>query len=246
MSFANSFIEIEEILKSMKKGIQRLYSEVAKTYELVNHLLTFGLDIIWRKKAAREASRKGGSYWLDVCSGTGEMALNLSRLADKKVQIVTADFSFPMLDKGREKRNIPRISPVLADAMHLPFPDGTFDLVTISFATRNINPNRDMLLVHLKEFQRVLKPKGYFINLETSQPSSKILKKLFHFYIKLAVKPLGYLISGSKAGYRYLSFTIPRFYGGEEFSSIIRKAGFSRVTHEPLFFGAAAIHSAQK
>jgi len=246
MSFSHSFIEKTESLKSMKKGIQRLYSEVARTYEFVNHVLTFGLDISWRRKTAREASRKGGSYWLDVCSGTGEMALNLSRLADKKVKIVTADFSFPMLEKGREKRKIPSISPVLADAMCLPFPDGTFDLVTISFATRNINPNREILLVHLKEFQRVLKPGGLFINLETSQPSSRILRKLFHFYIKLAVKPLGYLISGSKVAYRYLSFTIPRFYGPEEFSSIIREAGFSRTTHRPLFFGAAAIHSAQK
>ena len=246
MSFAECVIENAEGLTEMKKGIQRLYSEVANTYELVNHLLTFGLDIIWRRKAAREASRKGGSYWLDVCSGTGEMALNLSRLADNKVRIVTADFSIPMLERGREKRKIPNLSPVLADAMHLPFPDGVFDLVTISFATRNINPNREILLAYLKEFQRVLKPGGYFINLETSQPSSKILQKLFHFYIKLAVKPLGYWISGSKAGYRYLSFTIPRFYGPEEFSTIIREAGFSRVTHRPLFLGAAAVHNAQK
>lgn len=245
MSFARCVIENAEG-KLVKKGIQRLYSEVAKTYEFVNHVLTFGLDIVWRRKAAREASRKGGSYWLDVCSGTGEMALNLSRLADKNVKIVTADFSFPMLEKGREKRKIRSISPVLADAMCLPFPDGTFDLVTISFATRNINPNRDILLAHLKEFQRVLKPGGHFVNLETSQPSSRILQKLFHFYIKLAVKPLGYLISGSKAAYRYLSFTIPRFYGPEEFSSIIREAGFSRITHRPLFFGAAAVHNAQK
>lgn len=230
----------------MKKGIQRLYSEVAKTYELVNHLLTFGLDITWRRKAAREASRKGGSHWLDVCSGTGEMALNLSRLADKKVKIVTADFSIPMLERGREKRKIPRLSPVITDAMHLPFPDCTFDLVTISFATRNINPNREILLAYLKEFLRVLRPGGHFINLETSQPSSRIVQKFFHFYIKLAVKPLGYLISGSKAAYSYLSFTIPRFYGPEEFSSLIRKAGFYRVTHRRLFFGAAAIHNAQK
>lgn len=219
---------------------------MARTYELVNHVLTFGLDIIWRRKAAREASGKGGDHWLDVCSGTGEMALNLSRLADKKVKIISVDFSVPMLERGREKRKISNLFPVLADAMRLPFPDGTFDLVTISFATRNINPNKDILTAHLKEFQRILKPGGHFINLETSQPSARILQKLFHFYIKLAVKPLGYFISGSKAAYRYLSFTIPRFYGPEEFSSIIREAGFSRVSHQLLFLGAAAIHSAQK
>jgi demethylmenaquinone methyltransferase/2-methoxy-6-polyprenyl-1,4-benzoquinol methylase len=230
----------------VRKGIQRLFCDVAKTYELVNHVLTFGLDIIWRRKAAREASKKGGSYWLDVCSGTGEMALNLSRMADESVKIISVDFCHPMLERGREKRNIPNLSPVMADATSLPFPDETFDIVTISFATRNINPNKDILTAHLREFYRILKPGGYFINLETSQPSSKKLQKLFHFYIKLAVKPLGYFISGSKAGYSYLSSTIPRFYNPEEFSSIIQESGFSRVTHRRLFFGIAAIHSAKK
>ncbi len=230
----------------MRKGIQRIFSDVVKTYEIVNHILTFGLDIIWRKKAARLASRKGGTHWLDVCSGTGEMALNLSRLADKTVRIVSVDFCPPMLKRGKEKRNIPNLSPVLADAACLPFPDETFDIVTISFATRNINPKREVLIDHLEEFYRVLKPGGSFINLETSQPSAKIIQTLFHLYIKLTVKPLGYLISGSKAGYTYLSSTIPRFYPSEEFSSIIREAGFSQVSQRPLFFGVAAIHSAQK
>jgi len=174
------------------------------------------------------------------------MALNLSRLANRGVKIVSVDFCPPMLKRGREKRNILNLSPVLADAMSLPFPDETFDLITISFATRNINPNTDILIDHLKEFCRVLKPGGYFINLETSQPSVKIIQKLFYLYIKLAVKPLGSLISGSKAGYTYLSSTIPRFYHPEEFSSIIHEAGFPRVTHQPLFFGIAAIHDAQK
>jgi demethylmenaquinone methyltransferase/2-methoxy-6-polyprenyl-1,4-benzoquinol methylase len=230
----------------MRKGIQRIFSDVVKTYELVNHVLTFGLDIIWRRKAARLASKKGGSHWLDVCSGTGEMALNLSRLANKKVKIVSVDFCTPMLERGKEKRNISNLSPVLADALCLPFPDETFDILTISFATRNINPRRDVLIDHLEEFCRVLKRGGFFINLETSQPSVKMIQALFHLYIKLTVKPLGYLISGSKAGYTYLSSTIPRFYPPEEFSSIIQEAGFAQVTHRPLFFGVAAIHFAQK
>lgn len=230
----------------MKKGIQKLYSDVARTYELVNHVLTFGLDRVWRSKAARVASRKGGTHWLDVCSGTGEMALNLSRLAHKNGKIISVDFSSPMLARGREKRYIPNLSPVIAEASFLPFPDNTFDLVTISFATRNINPNKNVLCNHLQEFLRVLKPGGYFVNLETSQPSSRIVKHLFHLYIKLAVKPLGYLLSGSRAAYSYLASTIPRFYDPQELSSIIKEAGFSRITHQSLFFGAAAIHSAQK
>ncbi|MGD8536493.1 MAG: class I SAM-dependent methyltransferase, partial [Candidatus Aminicenantes bacterium] len=89
----------------VRKGIQRIFSDVVKTYELVNHVLTLGLDIVWRRKAARLASKKGGSRWLDVCSGTGEMALNLSRQADKRVKIVSVDFCTPMLERGKEKRN---------------------------------------------------------------------------------------------------------------------------------------------
>lgn len=230
----------------MRRGIQKLFSEVAETYELVNHVLTFGLDILWRKKAAREAVKAKGFLWLDVCSGTGEMALNLYRLADEKVKIVSVDFCHRMLAKALEKRHIPNLSFVLGEAICLPFPDMTFDLVTISFATRNINPNKGILNAHLREFYRVLKPGGHFVNLETSQPSVKIIQKLFHFYIKVAVKPLGFLLSGSRAGYSYLAFTIPRFFAAEEFSSMLSKTGFARVTYRSLFLGVAAIHIAVK
>lgn len=230
----------------MRKGIHKIFSEVAESYQLVNHVLTFGLDILWRKKAAREAVKASGSFWLDVCSGTGEMALNLSRLAEKGVKIVTVDFCQPMLAKTSEKKETSNISSVLAEARYLPFPDETLDLITISFATRNINPSRDRLKTHLKEFYRVLKPGGRFVNLETSQPSSKIIQRLFHLYVKVAVKPIGFLISGSKAGYSYLAFTIPRFLPPEEFSSMLHKAGFVRVTHCSLFLGVSAIHTAVK
>jgi len=230
----------------MRKGVQRLFSEVAKTYEFVNHVLTFGMDMVWRSKAAREAIKAGGNLWLDVCSGTGEMALNLSRLSDETVRIISVDFSDSMLTRGLKSRTIPQLRWVMADAVHLPFSDDSFDLVTISFATRNININREILVAHFKEFRRVLKPEGCFINLETSQPSKKIIQKLFHVYIKLAVKPLGYIISGSKAGYAYLSHTIPRFYSAKELTSLLLESGFKKVDHRLLFLGVSAIHTAWK
>jgi demethylmenaquinone methyltransferase/2-methoxy-6-polyprenyl-1,4-benzoquinol methylase len=234
----------------MRKGVQKIFSEVADTYELVNHVLTFGFDILWRREAARKAAREtakaNDSFWLDICSGTGEMAMNLYRLAEEKVKIISVDFCYPMMARALKKKNVPDLSFVLAEASRLPFPDKTFDLVTISFATRNINPKREVLISHLKEFNRVLKSGGHFVNLETSQPSLKIIKKLFHAYIKLAVKPLGFLLSGSKAGYSYLAFTIPRFFSAQEFSSLLYEAGFIQVTHRPLFFGVSAIHTALK
>lgn len=231
---------------TIRKGVQKIYTEVAKTYELLNHVLTLGLDIHWRKKAARIATQKGGTLWLDVCSGTGEMAQNLSVLSREGVKIFAVDFSFPMLKKAKEKRDAPNLFPVIAEAGVLPFPDESFELLTISFATRNLNPRKEILESYMEEFSRILKPGGYFVNLETSQPSSKMIRQFFHFYVNRIVKPLGWILSGSKAGYSYLSFTIPRFYAPDEFAQILRQSGFSQVEYRRLMFGISAIHVAKK
>ena len=230
----------------VRKGVQKIYTEVARTYELVNHVLTLGLDILWRKKTARAAAQMGGTVWLDVCSGTGEMARYLSTLSDEGVNIFAVDFSFPMLKKVRETGNAPNLNPVIAEAGVLPFADASLDLVTISFAARNLNPRTEILESYLEEFNRVLKPGGHFVNLETSQPSVKIIRKLFHFYVRRIVKPLGWILSGSKAGYSYLSFTIPRFYAPDEFARILRQSGFSDVGFRRFLLGIAAMHVAKK
>ena len=230
----------------MIKGVRKIYSEVADSYELVNHVLTLGLDISWRKKAARLAARTDGRYWLDVCSGTGEMAQSLSRHAEDGVKITSVDFSPPMLSKAQKKKNQADILLVEAEARRLPFPEESFDLVTISFATRNISSSKDYLTSHLREFLRVLRPGGRFVNLETSQPPSSVVRKLFHMYVKTFVKPVGSLISGTKTGYAYLSRTIPGFYDPEELSDLMRAAGFETVTYQRLLFGVAAIHRGVK
>ncbi len=230
----------------MNKGIQRIFSEVPHTYELVNHVLTFGLDILWRRKAAKIGAVGGGGRWLDVCSGTGETAVYLRRLAKGKTMVVAADFCIAMIRKATEKPEANRIMFTLADASALSFRDGTFDLITISFATRNININRDILIKCLAEFYRILKPGGIFVNLETSQPPSSLIRRLFHLYARLVVRWLGYIISGSRAGYRYLSHTMPRFYSADEFANIIRQAGFTRVSFQHTVFGLVAIHKAVK
>ena len=117
-----------------------------------------------------------------------------------------------MLSQAVKKPEYSRISFCVSDAGSLPFADNTFDVITIAFATRNLNNSgQDVLIKRFGEFRRVLKPGGRFINLETSQPKSVLLKKLIHFYIWLMVKPIGYLISGSKTAYAYLARSIPRF-----------------------------------
>lgn len=229
----------------MKKGVQKIYREVALTYEKINHILTLGMDILWRKKAAAAAAAAGGRLWLDICSGTGELVRYLAG-KNGHTNIVCADFSSDMLSISRSRNQSPRIHFVLCDAEHLAFSEGSFDLVTISFATRNIDSNRARLLSHLREFHRALRPGGRFINLETSQPGFPVLKALFHTYIRLTVRPIGTWISGSRAGYSYLARTIPRFYSASELTELLYEAGFSRVEVKKYLFGIAALHTAFK
>jgi len=205
-----------------------------------------GFDILWRKKAVNIAIRQGGTHWLDVCTGTGETVNYLARNSSSSINIYAADFSLPMLTEARKKPCGDRIQFALSDINLLPFPDNTFDLITISFATRNINTSRKSLENAFREFHRVLKPGGKFINLETSQPKNPVIRWLFHLFIKIFVKPVGSLISGSKSGYTYLSQTIPRFYHAEELATILESAGFKTVTFQRLLLGAAAIHQAFK
>ena len=230
----------------MSKSLRKIYFEIWRTYEFVNHAMTWGMDILWRRKAAGMATAQGGSRWIDVCSGTGEMAAYLSRKADHSTTLVAADFSLTMLRQATTKPEANRVAFILADAKHLPFPDDTFDLVTTSYATRNMNVSRTILVQSFAEFHRILRPGGRFVSLETSQPPSKPIRKLFHLYVRLTVTPLGYMISGSRSAYAYLSHTIPRFYAADDLASILQEAGFTTVSFQRLMLGAAAIHKASK
>lgn len=230
----------------MNKGVQKIFSDVSQTYDITNHVLTWGLDIPWRRQAAKLATADGGTRWMDICSGTGDTAVHLRRLAKKKAMVIAADFCVPMLRKAMQKPGADQIVFTNADASALPFRDETFDLIAISFATRNINVTRDNLIQCFREFYRVLRPGGRFVNLETSQPRSALIRKIFHLYVRIIVKPLGYVISGSKRGYTYLSHTIPRFYEADQLVDIIRQAGFERVEFRPMMFGIVAIHKAIK
>jgi len=226
--------------------VRRIFAEVPATYELINHILTFGLDILWRRRAARLAAAGGGDRWADVCTGTGETAIYLSRLAPAGTKIYAIDFSLPMLAQARGKAQAERLSILAADVSALPFPDESFDLLTISFATRNINLSKDVLVRTFAEFRRVLKPGGRFVNLETSQPPLAPVRFCFRLHVKLFVKLTGSLISGSRSAYAYLAETIPRFYGAEELADLMRQAGFGTVTFKRHLFGAAAVHEALK
>jgi len=227
-------------------AVQSMFAEVPATYEFVNHILTLGLDVLWRRRAARIAAKAGGTQWVDMCTGTGETAVYLSRLAPQGTKIYGIDFSDAMMEKARTKPQAAGISFVQADIKALPFDDASFDLITMSFATRNINLSKNILVRSFAEYYRVLKPGGRFVNLETSRPPSALVRKCFDLYVKLFVERLGRRISGARTAYAYLAGTIPRFYGAEDLAAIMREAGFERVTFQRLMFGAAAVHQAVK
>jgi demethylmenaquinone methyltransferase/2-methoxy-6-polyprenyl-1,4-benzoquinol methylase len=227
-------------------SIERMFSEVPATYELVNHVLTLGFDIVWRRRAAKIAATADGGQWADMCTGTGEMAARLSRLAPEGTKIYGIDFSEPMLEQARRKPEATHINFITSDIKALDFPDESFDLVTMSFATRNINLSKDILVQSFGEFYRVLKPGGRFVNLETSRPSFWLVRKCFHLYVRLFVKSIGSRISGSRDAYTYLATTIPRFYSAQELADVMLQAGFEKVTFQQYMFGAAAIHQAMK
>lgn len=230
----------------MVRGIKGIFNDISNNYELINHILTFGFDIIWRKKTARLAASCSGERCLDVCTGTGEMAIMIARLSGEKTSVFASDFSESMLRIAREKPESESVKFVIADSDNLPFPDNFFNCITASFAARNLNTSKNHMLKSLREFYRVLKPGGRFINLETSQPDSKLLKYLFHLYIRNFIKPFGQIISGSESAYTYLSHSITRFYSAEELLDIILEAGFKDATAKRLLIGIAAIHIAVK
>jgi demethylmenaquinone methyltransferase/2-methoxy-6-polyprenyl-1,4-benzoquinol methylase len=228
----------------MRTGLKRVYAEIHGRYESANHILTIGLDVIWRRRAASLAERCSGGRWIDLCTGTGEMAVLLERAADSDCRVHAVDFSMPMLEEARSKREAGGICFTLSGIDDLPFPDACFDLATISFATRNIDRGGETLVNAFREIRRIIRPGGCLINLETSQPRNPIVRALFHSYVRLLVRPVGGAVAGSDEGFAYLSRSILGFHSPQRLSGILLEAGFSEVDWESLFFGAAAIHTA--
>jgi demethylmenaquinone methyltransferase/2-methoxy-6-polyprenyl-1,4-benzoquinol methylase len=246
--------------ESQGKFLRTVYSRIAEKYELTNHVMTFGLDVIWRKAAAKMAVNaacamhsggdQGAESWLDTCTGTGEMAAYLRRLADKdaraNVKLFGLDFSKEMLDEATKKPGCDRISLCCGDMDDLPFPDETFSLVTMAFATRNNNPDRETLVHRFSEIHRILEPGGIFVNVETSQPSSSLLIRLRNLFVKIYIPWTAAALTGDKKGYSYLAESIPRFYGADELAIVLKESGFVDVEPTKLMFGVAAAHRAWK
>ncbi len=227
-----------------------MFTAVPPRYDLVNYAITWGMDKRWRRKAAAECLSLRPQKVLDLGCGTGDLAVELARQAEPNVEITGVDYSQPMLGlaAGKAQRLAPgrEISFVYGEAAGLPFPDGYFGCVGISFAFRNLTYKNPLLPEHLAEVLRVLKAGGRFVIVETSQPRARLIRELYHLYMRWFVYPLGARLSGNKGAYHYLAESAARFYTPEELRAVLLTAGFSRVVYRPLLFGAVAIHTAVK
>jgi demethylmenaquinone methyltransferase/2-methoxy-6-polyprenyl-1,4-benzoquinol methylase len=227
-----------------------MFSSVPPKYDLVNSVITLNMDKRWRRLAARECLSSKPKAILDLCCGTGDLAITISRLADYGPDINGLDFTHAMLDIAENKagglEGTKKIRFFQGDASKMPFPDAYFDCIGISFGFRNLTYKNPLIKEHLAEILRVLKPGGKFVIVESSQPRSKLMRKLFRVYLLQFVKTAGILLSGNKGAYRYLAESAAGFFSSEELVELLIKSGFKTVSYRPLFFGAAGIHAAIK
>jgi len=227
-----------------------MFAAVPPHYDLVNRIITWSLDKRWRRQAARECLTSRPRKVLDLCCGTGDLAINLASLADSNVELIGIDYSQPMLEIATKKAELlarrRNISFTCGDAANLPFPDGYFDCVGISFAFRNLTYKNPLIRCHIAEVLRVLSAGGRFVIVESSQPRAKLIRKLYHLYLRWLVSRVGYLLSGNKGAYYYLAESAARFYTPEELKEMLTTVGFRQVSFRPLFLGAIGIHTAVK
>jgi demethylmenaquinone methyltransferase/2-methoxy-6-polyprenyl-1,4-benzoquinol methylase len=226
-----------------------MFTDIPPRYDLINQLITWGMDKKWRQKAAKSCLAFRPQKVLDLCCGTGDLAINIANLADYPVEIHGMDYSQPMLEIARSKASVllaKNINFVSGEASKIPFADEFFDCVGISFAFRNLTYKNPLAASHLAEIVRVLKKDGHCIIAESSQPANGFIRALYHFYMRQYVARIGGWLSGNKAAYRYLGDSSSNFYSPAELSQLLIKNGLQKADYQPLFFGAAGIYSAQK
>jgi demethylmenaquinone methyltransferase/2-methoxy-6-polyprenyl-1,4-benzoquinol methylase len=230
----------EPVDKSGTK-VRGMFAEIAPRYDLVNRLLSGGIDVWWRHVTVRRAPPPAAGAILDVCTGTGDLALAYAAKAGPRVRIVASDFCRPMLDRGVEKSRqtgLP-VEWVEADAMELPFPTASFDLVTVAFGLRNIADTAR----GLGEMARVCRPGGTLGILEFSLPRNRLIRNGYLWYFRRVLPFLGNAVARNRSdAYTYLNKSVEEFPAGEALATLVRAAGFDRVEIVPLTFGIATLY----
>lgn len=240
---------MESSEKNTFRPLQKMFMSVPPKYDLINRILTLRFDESWRKKATKQLLGNNPSRLLDLCTGTGDLALRLKKNASPETEIYALDFSKPMLELARQKAANRQISGVdfrFGDAADMPYESGFFDGVGIAYAFRNLTYKNPDTTTFLAEILRVLRPGGQFVAVETSQPENPVMRKLYHAQMKYITAPVGGLLSGQKEAYKYLSDSASDFYAPEEMKKILLKAGFSKVNYRQLLGGVAALWVCEK
>lgn len=224
--------------------VHRLFSQVAPTYDLLNRTLSMGQDQMWRRVAAREARLSPGDSALDVATGTGDLARELLRYTGAEGRVVGSDFCKPMLDLGVKRNRELRapIEMVEADALDLPFPDNTFDAVTIAFGTRNVAD----LPKCFREMTRVAKPGGRVVCLELARPTWPPFRALYFAYFNRILPTAARFVHPEKRNYAYLPASLAAFVNRAELADIMRAAGLENIRIVNLTGGIVAIHVGTK
>jgi demethylmenaquinone methyltransferase/2-methoxy-6-polyprenyl-1,4-benzoquinol methylase len=231
------------------RPLERMFNEVPGRYDLLNRIITWGQDERWRKHAAKECLSGNPAAILDLCTGTGDLALQIAKRCNGSVHIHALDYSEPMLAVARRKADkdgIGRIQFKQGDAAAMPYESGSLDSVGIAFAFRNLtykNPDREKFLA---EVLRVLKDQGSFVIVESSQPSNRVYQIFFRIYLRVFVAGLGGWISGHRGAYRYLAASARNFYTPKEVLDMLLKAGFRKVSHRSFMGGVAGLTIASK
>ena len=230
--------------KGKKEQVAMMFDNISANYDGLNRVISFGIDISWRKKVVQLVSKNNPKQILDIATGTGDLAIMMSQLNPDK--IIGLDISAGMLDVGKRKiANVnlsDKIDMVVGDSENMPFNDNTFDAITVSFGVRNF-ANLDKGLTEIK---RVLKPGGTFVILETSNPTKFPFKQGYKFYTTYILPFIGKIFSRDKAAYSYLCESANIFPFGEAFNNILQKNGFINTEYRPVTFGVATIYSATK
>ena len=226
--------------------IRRLFAEISPRYDLLNHLLSANRDRSWRRRVVAELSLPPGGRVLDICTGTGDLALEIA--ARVQGRVIGTDFTPEMVRRGEEKRRRRRtrnLTFLIADSLRLPFPDATFDVVTVAFGIRNVCD----LAAGLNEMLRVLRPGGEAAILEFSSPRDGWFGRVFRLYFRHVLPRLGGWISGVAAGgeaYSYLPASVGEWPSPAEFSRQLELSGFTGVRFVPLTLGVSVLHLAAR
>lgn len=221
-----------------------MFDTISTDYDGLNRVISFGIDVKWRKRVVSILKKEQPNTILDIATGTGDLAIAMVKTGAKN--IIGLDISPGMLNVGKEKIQQKELSEtiemIVGDSENLSFENNSFDAVTVSFGVRNF----ENLEKGLSEILRVLKPKGTLVVLETSVPTKTPYKQGYHFYTKYILPTIGKIFSKDNSAYGYLSESAAAFPYGENFNNILRKIGFIDVTNKPQTFGVASIYVAKK